>query len=342
MNGNTIFLILCSVGAIQSFFIGGYFVSSKRGKRLSNLLLGALFIAVAIRVAKSTLWLFYNDVSMFILNMGFGVHLVIVPLLMLYIFSFRESFRWHWYQYLHFVPGLLVLALSTMLTTSNFWYIGGYSVLLYHSLIYLVLSLYFLARFVREGGPSKIKTWLNTLYISIALFCMAYFMNYEWGLTSYMTGPVVYSAIVYFLSFYVLKNHVIFTEELKPKYRNIQLSKDDVENYTKRVKSVIEEEKLYLSPEFTLSKLSVNTKIAKHLLSNLFNVHINISFTDYTNQYRILKAKELLQDEDYDNLKISAIAYESGFNTLSAFNAAFKKNTDLTPSEYKKKLSENV
>lgn len=342
MNWNTIFLILCSVGAVQSFFIGGYFVSSKGGKRLTNLLLGALFIAVGVRVAKSTLWLFYNDVSNFILNVGFGAHLAIVPLLTLYILSYDNSFKWRWYHYLHFVPALIVLILSTELTASNFWYIGGYSALLYHSLIYLVLSLYYLAMFIKQEEPSEIKTWLKTLYISTALFCMAYFMNYEWGLTSYMTGPVVYSAIIYFLSFYVLRNHTIFTQELKPKYRNIQLSQDDVENYSRKVKRVIEDERLYLSPDFTLSQLSVSTKIAKHLLSNLFNVHMKVSFTDYTNQYRINKAKELLEDESYDNLKISAIAYECGFNTLSAFNAAFKKNTNRTPSEYKKSLSEKV
>ena len=169
---------------------------------------------------------------------------------------------------------------------------------------------------------------------------MAYYMNYEWGLTSYMTGPVGYSAIIYFLSFYFLRNHSLFTQESKPKYRNIQLSEEEVETYSRKVKRVIDEEKLYLNPDFALSQLSIKTGIAKHLISNLFNVHLKVSFTDYTNQYRITRAIELLEGGAYDNLKISAIAYECGFNTLSAFNAAFRKNTSRTPSEYKKKLSE--
>ena len=137
-------------------------------------------------------------------------------------------------------------------------------------------------------------------------------------------------------------NYSFFSEIEKPKYRNIRLSDDDVSGYTAKVKNAIEGERLFLSPEFTLSQLSEKTGIAKHLLSNLFNVHLKISFTDYTNQYRIDKAKELLKDEAYDNLKISAIAYECGFNTLSAFNAAFRKNTNVTPSEFKRRLSANV
>ncbi len=299
--------MLCSVGAVQSFFIGGYFVSSKGGKRLTNILLGALFVAVGIRVAKSTLRLFYNGISNFVLDIGFGAHLAIVPLLLLYILSFNSSFKWRWYHYLHFLPGFIVLALSTEMTTSHFWYIGrypGYLIPFFDLFgaiswcyLFLVLSLFYLSKFMKREGSSEIKAWLKTLYISTALFCMAYFMNHEWGLTSYMTGPVVYSAIMYFLSFYVLRNHAIFTEELKPKYRNIQLSQNDVENYSRKVKNVIEEEQLYLGPDFTLSQLSVSTKIAKPLLSNLFNVHNNISFTDYTNQYRIKKAKELFNDE---------------------------------------------
>jgi len=344
MNWNTIFLILCSIGAIQSFFIGGYFISIRKGRRLSNTILGLLLLAIGLRVAKSTLWLFYGDVSEVILNIGFGAHLTVVPLLMIYISSFDGGFKWRWYYYLHFIPFGAVILLSTELTTANFWYVGGYSALLYHSLVYLLISLFI---YVKKAGDEavfsgKAKVWIRTLYLSVALFCLAYFLNYEMRLTSYMTGPVIYSGIIYFLSFYVLKHHAFFTEDRKGKYRNIQLDADEIVSYRDKIKSIVEDEKCYLQPDFTLSQLSDKTKIAKHLLSNLFNVHLNVSFTDYTNQFRINKAIELLNDPSYDNLKISAIAYECGFNTLSAFNSAFKKNTNATPSEFKKKLTEKI
>jgi AraC-like DNA-binding protein len=43
----------------------------------------------------------------------------------------------------------------------------------------------------------------------------------------------------------------------------------------------------------------------------------------------------MLSNPKYDNLTIAAIAYECGFNSLSSFNTAFKKQVGVTPSAFK-------
>jgi AraC-like DNA-binding protein len=48
--------------------------------------------------------------------------------------------------------------------------------------------------------------------------------------------------------------------------------------------------------------------------------------------------KKLLADPKTANRKIFSMAIDVGFNTRTAFNAAFKKYTKMTPSEYKKKV----
>jgi AraC-like DNA-binding protein len=53
------------------------------------------------------------------------------------------------------------------------------------------------------------------------------------------------------------------------------------------------------------------------------------------NKDRIDEAKRNLFNPDKQHLTIIDIAYEVGFNSKSAFNTAFKKSTNMTPSQYK-------
>ena len=57
----------------------------------------------------------------------------------------------------------------------------------------------------------------------------------------------------------------------------------------------------------------------------------------FINEYRIKKAMSRLINPIDDKETILEIMYEVGFNSKSSFNTLFKKQTGLTPSEYKKK-----
>ncbi|MEM7714576.1 MAG: helix-turn-helix domain-containing protein [Cyanobacteria bacterium P01_A01_bin.68] len=46
----------------------------------------------------------------------------------------------------------------------------------------------------------------------------------------------------------------------------------------------------------------------------------------------------MLDNDRLKNLNIIDIAYEVGYNNKVTFNKAFKKDTQLTPTEYQKKL----
>ena len=47
-----------------------------------------------------------------------------------------------------------------------------------------------------------------------------------------------------------------------------------------------------------------------------------------------------MESDDYRQLTILAIAYDSGFNSKSSFNTIFKEKTGQTPSEYLSTLNE--
>jgi len=70
----------------------------------------------------------------------------------------------------------------------------------------------------------------------------------------------------------------------------------------------------------------------RHNASQLINEHFNMSFHEFVNYHRINDAKDLLKKEQERN--IIDIAYEVGYNNKVSFNKAFKKDTNLTPSQY--------
>ena len=68
----------------------------------------------------------------------------------------------------------------------------------------------------------------------------------------------------------------------------------------------------------------------------MFRKVTGINFTDYVCRTRIEKAKNLTLNP---NLRISEIAYEVGFQSLTHFNRVFKKITGDSPTEYRSRLA---
>lgn len=96
---------------------------------------------------------------------------------------------------------------------------------------------------------------------------------------------------------------------------------------------VMEKEKPFLNPSFSLPDLAEKLKISVHQLSQAINEGLNKSFFELTAEYRVNEAKRLLIDQP--NIKIEGIAEQVGYHSKSSFNTVFKKITGKTPSEYR-------
>jgi AraC-like DNA-binding protein len=66
-----------------------------------------------------------------------------------------------------------------------------------------------------------------------------------------------------------------------------------------------------------------------------FKKATGLTFTDYLSRLRIEKARELLVKP---NVRISEVAYESGFHSLTHFNRTFHRLLGESPSEYRAAL----
>ncbi|HTL07575.1 MAG TPA: AraC family transcriptional regulator [Chitinophagaceae bacterium] len=84
--------------------------------------------------------------------------------------------------------------------------------------------------------------------------------------------------------------------------------------------------------EINIKKVAAIAHLTVPAFCNYFKKIMNITFTDFINQYRIEQACILLQQEK----SIAEVCFECGFNNVPYFNKVFKNIVKKTPSEFKK------
>ena len=99
----------------------------------------------------------------------------------------------------------------------------------------------------------------------------------------------------------------------------------------------MKDKEVYKDQDITLGGLARELSMTPHLLSQIINEQFSCNFNDFINSYRVEDAKKVLAKPDMKSFTIASIAFNCGFNTLSAFNVAFKKFTGLTPSQFRSK-----
>lgn len=232
--------------------------------------------------------------------------------------------------------------------------------LLFQVLFYLVQSFRVLMRYFDSLKKffSNIEDnrlgWLRLLILMLSLSWAVY--TYEalraWPDTIDETIKVVISlinvGIIYFISFKGLRQNAVFRDRIttkpvkkinqndnKQKYAKSALCDEDASRIFEKLQIALLSDELYRDSMLSLRGLSDHTKISSNYISQVINQKTNSHFFDFINRFRIDAAMKRLGDQDKQN-SILDIAYSVGFNSKSTFNTAFKRQTGLTPSEFRK------
>jgi AraC-like DNA-binding protein len=128
---------------------------------------------------------------------------------------------------------------------------------------------------------------------------------------------------------------------LHQRYEKSTLTLERSDTYLQKLLDLMNTEKPYLDGDLTLQKLAKALSVSPHHLSQTINEQLNQNFFDFINTYRIEEAKRMLRDPGKKHYSILAVSEEVGFNSKSAFNAAFKKHVNMTPSEFRKTIESN-
>ncbi|WP_336516733.1 helix-turn-helix transcriptional regulator [Pollutibacter soli] len=332
------------------------------------LYLASLLLVMTLKLMNK-LWLMDNLSAYY--SMTHFVPLFLGPLIYLFVKSMIRNEKFEPVQLLHFLPVIIIAVLfSTGLTNTNSLAAKLFDPGLRLFLLLLSISVYhylaieiFRNRFQYNDDSIARNTFLLNWFkpfiwmsfvvsflIVIALYLL--FVNYPYGY-KYRYGFVAITIFMYWISYSALKQPAIFSvirggalppESATPvlrvhrpikKYASSNLSPDEKERICQSLEALMTQTKLYLHADVTIDQLADKLSCSRHVLSQVLNECVQQTFYNYINSFRIEHAKQMLNNARYNDNKIASIAYDSGFNSLSAFNEVFKKMTGTTPSKFR-------
>lgn len=364
-------VIITLLGIAQGLIFGIIFLFLKRRNRRAQIILGFLFICFAISIGHFLLQhsRLYHEFP-HLLRVSFPVLFLFGPLFFFYALLLTNSeYRFKWLDLLHLLPFIVILTGSIPFYllpgeeklkfleqieqgNDKFWTFAVGIGQIIQLFAYIVVTHLRLKRYRKNLTQIRAQTEqidLSWLYsATIAFFMIFGFMMVTMVLWLFfdvmekvysVVVPVMVTIVIYFQGYKALlqKDIVFDREEINrlegKKYEKSSLTKEKSDDIKNNLFNLFEKERSYLDPGISLSSLSSKLSVSPNHLSQVINENIGITFFDLINQRRIEEAKKLLISKP--EYTILAVAMDSGFNSKSAFNSAFKKFTGTTPTAYR-------
>ena len=157
------------------------------------------------------------------------------------------------------------------------------------------------------------------------------------------------SAFIILIGYFGLKQKDVFvsfipdvekeiSNDTEVKYAATKMEGEELLQCCNKVGKFMMANRPYLDSDLTLPKLAEDLDVSTHHLSQVINEMHGKNFFNFINKYRVAEVKRKIEDPKYNNYSLLGIAYESGFNSKSAFNRVFKNLTGKTPSQYRDSL----
>ncbi len=362
--------ILLAIGFINGLTLGGVLLSLKSAKPKQTRLFAWIVILFSLIIGQEFIEIL-NVHFLFphILSSTDGLVLLIFPLLylyMLFITGKRTELKWN--DLFHIVPFLIIsismlpyFALNgeiKLKTPTNFEWMG------YFKAVVMIIYFFLIGRGINKAyrhqkNNSALK-WFRRFILSlmvIGVFTLVHFalenQGFQFYLNSDALSGILLAIIIYSYSFLLIKKPQIIwgnimsqtqgvnNSKIDPiRYRNSPLSEIEQKQYLDKLISIMKTEKPFLDPNLTALQLSNISNIKPHYVSQIINEKLGQNFYEFVNTFRVEEVKRLMLEPDQEFKTLLALGLESGFNSKSSFNRVFKQQTGLTPTQYKKRISQ--
>ena len=97
------------------------------------------------------------------------------------------------------------------------------------------------------------------------------------------------------------------------------------------------EERVFRQEGLTIGALASRLAVPQERLRRAINEGLGYrNFNAFINHYRLDDAKTALSNSSQEDVPVLTIAMDAGFQSLGPFNRAFKVDTGMTPTEYRR------
>ncbi|MCB0279239.1 MAG: AraC family transcriptional regulator [Calditrichaeota bacterium] len=334
---NSLFPLILTVAAIQGMILSLFIFLKKQGTGSGNFL--AVFV-LSFSLPTLNFALFNSSLSPFL-----GPRVLFEPC----VFLFGPSF----YLYLkyrkrnpalspseifHLLPFLFFMSWELAFFTGLIDRFYPYEELSACSALIYAVLIYRTQRRTKENRDSftrekRIIAACYFLYLcfSLSFLLLIYFQSgSENRLLMINTVGLLISILLYAIAYVSLWQDRKSTET---KYMQSALNDELADSILNGFRRLIDQ-KIYLQNKLNLASVAAQLDTSPRYLSQVINDHFKLTFPQYMNALRIEEAKRLLLESDEDP-KLLAVALDSGFSNKVSFFHFFKKQTGLTPGEFK-------
>lgn len=354
-------LVICCIVVLYAWAL----IENGKEKRASKWL-GAFFLCCAVDVVPQIIGFagFYDQwpgLTFF----PFNTECWLGALLYLHSYSLMHQHSFGWRRWL-LVPGIL----QTTYYSWAFLFLGDYRqkwafndafhepyILPLETTLSVALMLFALVH-VRRSIPVYKKyldqfsakvvacdpTWLDNLFKASVLTATVYIvleLTTIFSTLSYIDAFPFQIAIMLVITWLAMDSCTRLNQNF-PKLDDLTTVNEkepDTPNKTKdwsqlgqQMAQAIEQQQLFLDPDFSLLQLASKIGTNEVYASKAFNNGLSCTFNDFVNQRRIEFAKTLLKETDHS---ILTTGMNSGFAAKSTFNRVFKLYVGLTPSQFR-------
>jgi AraC-like DNA-binding protein len=356
MINTTISHIIATV-TLALLLIFSVYLALNHKKKLRNILLSIFFIANALYLVDYLLVPMQHVSGISLLwfdEIGLSFAFLFGPLILFFMnaiiypgFRIRTSTLWH------FIPFVIFFIAYSI--RDNFLCEYGYMLLYMHLFTYYITSF-----FVLRKHKTQVKSFFSTIQnsnltwvihvllvfilVTIIDLTSAILAFFHWDNATTRADLNFFSVLIhcyfvvyiFYKSIHIPEYHNENSQAIVPlKYSNSKLTSKKKAEILEKIESFFTIDKPYLNPSLTIQDVSDAIEVPMKSISQVINELINKNFYDFTNSYRVAEAKKHLSNTQKDKETILEILYKSGFNSKSSFNTAFKKHTNLTPTQFR-------